>query len=107
MVCQPLRVARAQALAHGVPSPYVALNILRVSVLLDRRTTSPHQMHRHYVMAGLQLCPSRGTCRWTARCFRTSSAESSEACSEAQAGRRGVWRVGCLDPASLWSARSR
>ena len=30
------------------------------------------------------------TCRWIGRCFKTSSAESCEACPEAQAGRRNL-----------------
>ena len=42
----------------------------------------------------------------TRRCCRTSSAENSEACPEAQAGRRGAWRVGRVDPPGLPGARS-
>ena len=42
----------------------------------------------------------------TRRCCRTSSAENSEACPEAQAGGRGAWRVGRVDPAGLPGAAS-
>jgi hypothetical protein len=36
-----------------------------------------------------------------------SSAENSEACPEAQAGRRSAWRVGCIDPAGVPGIGSR
>src|SRR5271165_5225833 len=45
------------------------------------------------------------TCRWTERCCRTSSAENSEAWSQAQAGRCGLWLLGRIDPASLPGSR--
>jgi len=43
----------------------------------------------------------------TRRGCRTSSAENSEACPEAQAGRRSAWRVGCIDPAGVPGIASR
>ena len=38
-------------------------------------------------------------CLSIGRCYRMSSAESCEACPEAQAGRCDVWRMGCVHPA--------
>src|SRR6185369_10936341 len=44
-------------------------------------------------------------CRLIGRCCRTSSAESCEACPEAQASRRGLWSVGCVHPTGLPAGR--
>ena len=72
----------------------------------------PSEMRRLRELESLPSGLTRGTrtvgsrrsspiCRWTRRCCRTSSNESSEACPDEDAGRRDTRRLEGVDPPGL------